>query len=157
MTVSGIPRRPNRRQALRALSAGAALMLARPAAAESFPPETAAAIAKVTGGKPLRSGRVKLEIPQLVENGSAVSATIETLPGADGKRDCRSLHLFTEKNPQPEVVSFRFGPETALGWIDMQIRLADSQRVHAIAEFADGSWSIATVEIIVTIAACVEG
>jgi sulfur-oxidizing protein SoxY len=67
------------------------------------------------------------------------------------------LHLFTEKNPQPEVVSFRFGPATSQGWIDMQLRLADSQRVHAIAEFADGSWSIASADVIVTLAACVEG
>lgn len=139
--------RPDRRFLL---LAGAALVV-RPALAT--PESLERAIAAFTGGAPLRDGRVKLEIAPLVENGNTVPVTV-LVPGAEA---VKRLALFTERNPQPDVAIFALGPLAGRPQVATRMRLATSQSVVALAELADGSFWQQRVQVVVTLAACVEG
>jgi sulfur-oxidizing protein SoxY len=69
----------------------------------------------------------------------------------------KAIHVFNEKNPQPNVLSVRLGPRAGKAAISSRIRLADSQTVTAIAEMSDGSFWSDEADVVVTLAACVEG
>ena len=69
----------------------------------------------------------------------------------------KAIHIFNEKNPQPYVLTARLGPRAGRARLATRIKLADAQRVVAIAEMSDGTFWSASADIIVTIAACVEG
>ena len=78
------------------------------------------------------------------------------------KKSCHNesaerIHVFNEKNPQPNVLSIRLGPRAGKAAISSRIRLADSQTVTAIAEMSDGSFWSDEADVVVTLAACVEG
>ena len=68
----------------------------------------------------------------------------------------RSIHVFNEKNPQPNIGNFYLGPNSGRAQVSTRIRLADSQKVVAIARLSDGSFWSASVEVVVTLAACTE-
>jgi sulfur-oxidizing protein SoxY len=68
----------------------------------------------------------------------------------------KALHLFNERNPQPNVISVRFTPRSGKAAISTRIRLADAQKVVAVAEMSDGSFYTESADVIVTLAACVE-
>jgi sulfur-oxidizing protein SoxY len=68
----------------------------------------------------------------------------------------RSIHVFNEKNPQPHVLSAAFNPRIGVAQLSTRIRLNDSQKVVAIAETSAGDFWMASAEVIVTLAACLE-
>ena len=66
--------------------------------------------------------------------------------------------MFNEQNPQPNVVTVAARAALAgRAQVSTRIRLADSQRITAIAEMSDGTFWSASADVIVTLAACVEG
>jgi sulfur-oxidizing protein SoxY len=132
----------------------AAAVVIEPAAAT--PAAMQDAIRQVVGSARLTTGRVKLELPPLVENGNTVPLTVSVESPMTEADHVRAIHVFTEKNPQPEVVSFRFGPRAGRAHVATRIRLADTQTVVAIAEFSDGSFWAANANVVVTLAACLE-
>ena len=67
-----------------------------------------------------------------------------------------SIHVFNEKNPQPNIGNFYLGPHAGRAQVSTRIRLADSQKIVAIAKLSDGSFWSASVEVVVTLAACTE-
>jgi sulfur-oxidizing protein SoxY len=99
---------------------------------------------------------VTLELPQLVENGNTVSMTVRVDSPMTQADHVKTIHVFTEKNPQPWVASFHLGPRAGRAVVSTRIRLADSQTVTAIAEMSDGSFWSQDVNVIVTLAACTE-
>jgi sulfur-oxidizing protein SoxY len=139
-----------------ALTAGAALpaVTVRPAAAT--PEDMQAAIAKVIGEAKLNVGRVKLDIPPLVENGNAVPCTVEVDSPMTAADHVRAIHVFNEKNPQPNVISAVLGPRAGRASISTRIRLSDTQTVVAIAELSDGSFWSDSVQVMITLGACLE-
>lgn len=114
------------------------------------------AIRKVIGSAPVNPGRVKLDLPPLSENGNAVPLAVSVESPMTAADHVRAIHVFTEKNPQPDVASFRFGPRAGRASVATRIRLADTQTVVAIAELSDGSFWSASTGVVVTLAACVE-
>ena len=114
------------------------------------------AIAQVTRGAKLNQGRVQLEIPPLVENGNTVPCTVTVDSPVTGADHVRAIHVLNEKNPQPNVFSARFGPRAGRASISTRIRLSDTQNVTAIAELSDGSFWTASVNVIITLGACLE-
>jgi sulfur-oxidizing protein SoxY len=114
------------------------------------------ALRKLTGGKPLNPGRVTLELPPLSENGHVVPMRVAVASPMTEADHVRAIHVLTEKNPQPNVASFRFGPRAGRAVVQTRIRLADTQTVTAIAEMSDGSFWSASAHVIVTLAACLE-
>ncbi len=121
--------------------------------ARANPRQVADLIRAVTGATPVQTGKVTLDLPVLVENGNAVAMTI-TIDAPAGS--VRALHVFADGNPLPEVLRLRFGPASGAPRLSTRIRLADSQTVTALAELADGTFWQDRVELLVTLAACLE-
>ena len=95
-------------------------------------------------------------MPPLVENGNTVPMTVSVANPMTSEDHVRSIHVFNEKNPQPNIGNFHLGPRAGSAQVSTRIRLADSQKITAIAQLSDGSfWSI-SVDVIVTLAACTE-
>src|ERR1051326_6962004 len=139
----------------RAFIAGFAVTVL-PVAAAAAPETMAAAIKQVTGDAALRPGRVTLDIPPLVENGNTVPLTVSVespMPEADF---IKAIHVFNEKTPQPHVFDARLSPNNGKAVVSTRIKLADAQKVVAIAETSKGEFFSASADVIVTIAACIE-
>jgi len=135
------------------LGAGALLRI-RPAAAT--PESMQAAIGKVVAENPVKKGKVTIDVPPLVENGNTVSLTIEVESPMTASDHVKAIHVFNERNPQPNVISVHIGPRAGRAKVSTRFRLADTQTVVAIAEMSDGSFWSASVDVIVTLAACLE-
>lgn len=151
---------PTTRRTLMAAAAGlgvAALLATRPARAADLPPELAVAVLGFTRGVPPREGRVLLEIAELVENGNAVPVTVSVTSPMTSADHVVALALFNERNPQPDVFSARLGPRSGRARVSTRIRLATSQKLVAVARMNDGSCWSHSVDVIVTLAACIEG
>jgi len=114
------------------------------------------ALRKVTGGAELRTGKVKLDIPPLIDNGNAVPLTVTVDSPMTEKDHVRAIHVLTERNPQPNVVSVHLGPRAGRANITTRVRLADTQTVTAIAQMSDGSFWVDRVPVVVTLSACLE-
>jgi len=138
-----------------ALAGGLLLVSKRPA--DATPAMMRAAIRNVLGDVEIGKGKVTLDIPSLVENGNAVPMTVAVESPMTASNYVKAIHVFNEKNPQPNVISIHLGPRAGKASISTRIRLADSQRVVAIAQMSDGSVWSNEVNVIVTLAACVEG
>jgi sulfur-oxidizing protein SoxY len=116
----------------------------------------AEAIRGVTGESEAQRGKVKLELPPIVENGNTVSLTVSVESPMTEADHVESIHIFNQKNPQPYVAAFNLGPRAGKARVSTRIRLADSQRVAAVARLSDGSFWADSVDVIVTLAACTE-
>jgi sulfur-oxidizing protein SoxY len=148
-------RLPSRREFLLAAGIGlGSVVLARPARAT--PAAMEQAIRNVVGSAPVTPGKVKLDLPPLVENGNTVPLAISVESPMTAADHVRAIHVFTEKNPQPDVVTFRFGPRAGRASVSTRMRLADTQTVVALAEMSDGSFWSARADVVVTLAACLE-
>jgi len=145
------------RRAALAGSIGAASLLVLRSPAFATPTELAGAIAEFTGNATVQRGnRVKLDLPPLVENGNSVSVTVRAESPMTEQDHVRAIAIFTEQNPQPNVITARLGPRAGRAFLNTRMRLATSQKVIAVAGFSDGSFWSDQVEVIVTLAACVE-
>ena len=135
---------------------GAVCLMSTPRTAQATPATLAAAIRAVTGAAELRTGKVKLEIPPLVENGNTVPLTVSVDSPMTPEDHVKSIHIYNEKNPQPNIGNFYLGASAGRAQVATRIRLADSQKIIAIAHLADGSFWSATADVVVTLAACTE-
>ena len=146
---------PTRRVILLAAAGVGLASLAPPAFATSAAMEEA--IRGLTGEAAINRGKVKLELPPIVENGNTVPLTVSVESSMTDADHVASIHIFNQKNPQPYVAAFYMGPRAGKAVVSTRIRLADSQQVVAIARLGDGSFWSDSAEIIVTLAACAEG
>jgi sulfur-oxidizing protein SoxY len=123
---------------------------------EATPAMLATAIRNVVGEAVVRAGKVKLDVPPLVENGNTVPMTVSVSNPMTPDDYVKSIHVFNEKNPQPNVGNFYLGPHAGRAQISTRIRLADSQKIVAIARLSDDSFWSTSVDVVVTLAACTE-
>ncbi len=114
------------------------------------------AIRNVVGEAPVRTGRVKLDIPPLVENGNVVPMTVSVASPMTADDHVKSIHVFNEKNPQPNISNFYLGPSSGRAQVSTRIRLADTQKVVAIARLSDDTFWQVVADVVVTLAACTE-
>jgi sulfur-oxidizing protein SoxY len=114
------------------------------------------AIRTFTGGADVLDGRVRLDLPPLVENGNAVGITVAAESPMTAEDHVRRIAVFNEKNPEANVVLFHLGPRCGRATVSTRIRLATSQVVVAVAEMSDGSFWSSRASAIVTLAACIE-
>jgi sulfur-oxidizing protein SoxY len=149
----------SRRQFL-TLAGGAAVMTAIPVVtvrpAEATPAMLASAIRNVVGTANVQTGKVKIDVPPLVENGNTVPLTVTVTSPMTENDYVKSIHVFNEKNPQPNVGNFYLGPRAGRAQISTRIRLADTQKIVAIARLSDGSFWSVSADVVVTLAACTE-
>ena len=149
------PEPPTRRLVLLTAAGLSLAPFARPAAAT--PAAMEEAIRALVGEATVEHGKVKLELPPIVENGNTVPLTVTVDSPISGADHITAIHIFNEKNPQPYVAAFHLGPRSGKAVVSTRIRLADSQQVVAIARLSDGSFWSVSADVVVTLAACAEG
>jgi len=152
-----------RREFLVLACGAASLTAATPVGAQIDPNQAALrkaalqeALRKVTGDAQVRRGKVKLDLPPLVDNGNAVPLAVTVESPMTSADHVKAIHVFTEKNPLPDVVSVYLGPRAGRAGISTRIRIADTQTVTAIAQLSDGSFWSDSADVVVTLSACLE-
>jgi len=151
-----LPATPHAQPGRRALLiAGACSVLVRPALA-SPSAASLAAIARFTGGQPVRDSRVVLGVDAVVENGNTVPLTVTVDSPMTAADHVQRIAVFTELNPQPEVLVFHLGPSSGRAVVAARMRMAQSQTVTALAQTSDGRFWRHRVDVVVALAACLE-
>ncbi len=140
----------------RLLLAAPALLLL-PRIASATPEAMAQAVREFTGGAAVRPGRVALDVSPLVENGNTVPLSVLVDSPMTEAAHVRAIAIFNERNPQPHVITAQFGPRAGRAVLATHIRLATSQTLLAVAAFSDGSFWSDSAQVVVTLAACLEG
>ncbi len=123
---------------------------------ESRPGYALADLKRLTRDAVLHTGRIKLEIPLLADNGHSVAISVSVASPMTELDYVRSIHLFAEKNPRPNIANFFLSPQSGKAEISTRIRLAGTQRVIAVANLSDDSWWSAEQEVVVTASACLD-
>ena len=143
----------NRRQtlALGASAIGAAAFGTLPALARNDADE---AIKKFTGGKTPVEGKVKLDLPEIAENGNTVPMTVTVESPMTEQSYVSEVLIVADENPRSGVVTFHFSPASGVAEANTRIRLAATQDVIAVAKMNDGSFYTASKQVKVTIGGC---
>jgi len=143
-----------RRTVLAAIGGAGLALAVRPA--QATPETMKSAIRQVVGEAAVKPGRIKLDLPPLVENGNTVAMAVTVDSPMTANDHVKAIHVFTEKNPQPNVISAKLGPRAGKAEIQTRVRLADTETVVAICEMSDGSFWSDKVDVIITLGACLE-
>ncbi len=114
------------------------------------------AIKKITNGAAIREGKVKLTIPPLVENGNLVVLKVSVDSPMTASDYVKTIHVIAEANPSPNIFTVYLTPRSGTASVTTRVRLADSQKVWAIAQMSDGSFWQGSAETLVTLSACTE-
>jgi len=104
----------------------------------------------------VRQGKVKLDVPPLIDNGNAVPLAVEVESPMTAADYVKAIHIFTERNPQPYVLTAHLGPRAGRARIATRARIADTGTVTAIAQLSDGTFWSDSVKVVVTLSACLE-
>lgn len=112
------------------------------------------AVAELLQGRTAHSSGLKLDIPSVAEDGSAVALSLSFEGQLDAGDRIREVHLFATGNPKPEVMSFRLLSPQALPSFNTRIRLSESQNVIALALSEQGQAWITQKNVRVTISGC---
>lgn len=146
----------SRRKFLAVSSGAAACLLLRPAVLLAEDRDLNALVKAYAGDATPHEGRVKLDIAKLVDNGNSVPVVVSVDSPMTADDHVTGIALFNEKNPQHEVAEFTLGPHNGRARVSTRIRLAMGQKLVAVAKMRDGSCWTHTVEVIVTLAACLD-
>ena len=130
--------------------------LANPLLAFAKKEEADEAIKKITGGAAIREGKVTLTIPPLVENGNLVVLKVSVDSPMTANDYVKTIHVIAEGNPLPNIFTVYLTPRSGTANITTRVRLADSQKVWAIAQMSNGSFWQGSAETLVTLSACTE-
>jgi sulfur-oxidizing protein SoxY len=121
-----------------------------------YPEDLNAALRKYTNGAPWKEHKVELDVAELVDNGNTVPATVTVQSAMTDSDHVKGIAIFNEKNPNRDVIRFELSPECGKAEVATRMRLATTQRLVAIAQMSDGSYCTKTIEVIVTLASCIE-
>ena len=135
----------------------AALAVTLLPAARAAEPALQEAIRIWAGSVTPRDGRVKLDISPLVDNGNVVPLTVSVASPMTPADHVREIVIFNESNPQRDVIRATLSPLSGRAELSTRMRLATSQHLVALARMSDGSVWQHQVEVVVTLAACIEG
>jgi sulfur-oxidizing protein SoxY len=141
----------------RRLALGGLLAVALIRPGRATPEMMREAIREFAGEATIRPGRVTLDIPPLVENGNSVPLLVTVESPMTAANHVRAIAVFNEANPQPNVITAQLGPRAGRARLATRMRLGNTQRLTAIAALSDGSFWSDSAEVIVTLAACIEG
>jgi sulfur-oxidizing protein SoxY len=101
-----------------------------------------------------KDGKVTLKAPEIAENGNAVPLTVSVDSEMSEKSWVKALYVAADGNPNPGVAIYEFTPMSGKAEVQMRIRLAQTQKLVAVAEMNDGTLYTASREVKVTIGGC---
>jgi sulfur-oxidizing protein SoxY len=146
----------NRRQAL-TIGVGALALVASGGAtspALAAKNDSEELIKKFTGGKTATEGRVRLDLPEIAENGNTVPMTVSVESPMTEQSYVSDVLIVSDGNPRGGVATFHFTPASGAAEANVRIRLAATQNVIAVAKMNDGSFFMASKPVKVTIGGC---
>lgn len=121
---------------------------------QATPDKASKYLSKLTSGTVGTMGKVTVKLPEIAENGRTVPITVSVdSPMTDGDY-VKSVHIVSERNPQPEVISFNLSPSMGKAEVRTRMRLGKTQKVRAAAVMSDGSVFTGEKEVKVTIGGC---
>lgn len=135
-----------------ALAASASLLGARLAFADEK--AVMAEIKKLYGEKPIAEGKIKLDVPEIAENGLVVPVNVEVESPMTEADYVKAVHIYADGNPQPGIVSYSFTPACGKASAATRMRLAQTQNIVCVAEMSNGSLHMAKANVKVTIGGC---
>ncbi len=144
----------SRRTALKAgaIAALASIFAGRMAFADAN--AVAAELKKLYGDKPMAEGKIKLDVPEIAENGMVVPINVEVESPMTDADYVKSVHVYATGNPLPGVVTYTFTPACGKAAASTRMRLAQTQDVVCVAEMSDGKLYTAKANVKVTIGGC---
>lgn len=122
-----------------------------PAAARN---DSADLIRAFTGGKTPTAGRVRIDAPEIAENGNTVPLTVSVESPMTAENHCQEVLVVADGNPRGGVCTFRFTVQSGVAEANTRVRLAETQNLIAIARMSDGSFFMDTRNVKVTIGGC---
>ncbi len=152
------------RRAFLALAGGSAVLPLLPPEARAQMPTAppplgsgyALLVPQATGGAPVRTGRVTVDVPTLADSGHAVPVRIIVQSAMRPDDHVRSITLLSDRNPRPVILKAWLGPRAGRAELATRVRLNGTQRIVALAELSDGSWWSGQADIVVTESACLD-
>lgn len=135
-------------------TAAATVLFTKPNLAQADTKSAKALLNKFTGGKEVAVGKIKLEMPEIAENGNTVPISFSVDSPMTKDDYVKRVIIIAEDNPRPEVATFNFTHLSGVAKASSRMRLAKTQNVIAVAEISDGSFHMAKTEIKVTIGGC---
>mgnify|MGYP003331628624 CR=1 FL=1 len=146
---------PNRREALAIGASAAATALLPLSALPAFAANNAnELIEKFTGGKKPTEGKVKLDLPEIAENGNTVPMTVSVESPMTDASHVTDVLVVADGNPNAGVATFHFSPASGVAEANIRVRLATTQNIVAVAKMNDGSFVTASKQVKVTIGGC---
>lgn len=119
-------------------------------------PTLAKLVQQFAAGRPVTEGRVKFDIAPLVDNGNSVPIEVSVESPMTPADHVVAIAVFNEKNPQNDVAVFTLSPAMGRARVATRMRLAISQQLVAVAKMHDGQCFTHTVDVLVTLASCLE-
>ena len=113
-----------------------------------------AEIKKLYGDKKFDSGKIKLDVPEIAENGLVVPITVDVESPMTDADYVKAVHVFADGNPLPGIVSYKFTPACGKASASTRMRLAQTQNIICIAEMSDGKLYSTKSSVKVTIGGC---
>ena len=114
----------------------------------------AAEISKLYGDKKMESGKIKLDVPEIAENGLVVPVNVEIESPMTDADYVKAVHIFADGNPLPGVVTYRFTPACGKASASTRMRLAQTQNIVCVAEMSNGTLYTTKSNVKVTIGGC---
>ncbi len=129
-------------------------LLTGPTGAQDRAPTLDEALKKIMGDAKPADGKISLELPEIAENGNTVPFTLSVDSPMTETNHVKSMHIFAGGNPQVDVASFNFTPESGKAAASSRMRLAKTQDVVVVAELSDGKFLLGKRTVKVTIGGC---
>ena len=154
--VLGGGKTPTRRDVLvgAAVLGTSSMLPSKRAAADDRTPQFIDAYKKLVGDRQPTETGVKLDMPDLAENGNMVPFSVAVESPMTGAQYVKSITILSTGNPQPVIATFTLSPASGRALISGRLRLARSQDVLAVAELNTGEWVSGTTNVNVTVGGC---
>jgi sulfur-oxidizing protein SoxY len=117
-------------------------------------PAWRALLARIANGRTPEPARVRIQTPDVADNGNTVPITVSVDGPMTPQNHVKALHIVSDGNPNPEVLSVHFTPRSGKAEVSTRIRMARSSTLIAYAETSDGKLYSGQVEVTVTIGGC---
>ncbi|MFG1348911.1 thiosulfate oxidation carrier protein SoxY [Xanthobacter autotrophicus] len=148
------PHLATRRRALQLAGIAALAAVLAPRMSFATEAQVAEEMKKLFGGKVMGEGRVKLDVPEIAENGLVVPINIDVDSPMTDTDFVKSVHVFADGNPLPQVLTYTFTPQSGKASASARMRLAQTQNVIAVAEMSSGALFSTKAQVKVTIGGC---
>src|SRR3974377_1584166 len=126
----------HRRRILTIAIGAAAAVASEPAPGPAFAAKNDAddLIKKFTGGKTALEGRVRLDLPEIAENGNTVPMTVSVESPMTEQSYVSDVLVVADGNPRGGIATFHFSPASGVAEVNTRIRLGGTEKVIRISK-----------------------